>query len=326
MKGIVWILILFCVCTTSGCFHRNTSGDVQTDSTFIFKHKPSNAVYYWKRSLNLSGYERDFIKNHDIKRVYLKFFDVGTDNLYNGQGEQPIPIATMIFNGSQQFFVDNEIEIVPVVFVTVEALRQGKPLSEKIVKRVDDMCKANHMEYKEIQLDCDWTRETKYLFFELCQEVKQQLHIKKKGLSATIRLHQLRDSLPDIDYGVLMLYNTESLQDPKVKNSILSSEAVKAYMKYAKSDKHLDFAFPTYDWTLWFKDGKFRGIVNSFDTLKEGTFRCERSEYEEIIATKNFLKSDLKDIDYASSTIIYHLDSTNLSKYSDDEINKIYSR
>ena len=274
MKGIVWILILFCVCTTSGCFHRNTSGDVQTDSTFIFKHEPSNAVYYWKRSLILSGFEKDFIKKHDIKRVYLKFFDVGTDNLYNGQGEQPIPIATMIFNGSQQFFVDNEIEIVPVVFVTVEALRLGKPLSEKIVKRVDDMCKANHMEYKEIQLDCDWTRETKYLFFELCQEVKQQLHIKKRGLSTTIRLHQMRDSLPDIDYGVLMLYNTESLQDPKVKNSILSSEAVKAYMKHAKSNKHLDFAFPTYEWTLWFKDGKFRGIVNSSDTLKEGTFRC----------------------------------------------------
>ena len=41
---------------------------------------------------------------------------------------------------------------------------------------------------------------------------------------------------------------------------------------------------------------------------------------------KNAIKQDLKDIDYPSSTIIYHLDSANLSKYSNDEIEKIYSR
>ena len=38
------------------------------------------------------------------------------------------------------------------------------------------------------------------------------------------------------------------------------------------------------------------------------------------------IKKDLKDIGYSSSTIIYHLDSANLSKYTDYEIDKIYSR
>ena len=297
------------------------------DTTFVFKHEPVNAVYHWKTVLSPNEYEKDFLKKHDVKRMYLKFFDVSTDNLYDGKGEQPVPIATTIFNSSQSCFVENSIEIVPVVFVTVEALRLEKPLCDRIVKRVDDMCRANHVDYHEIQLDCDWTRETKELFYSLCQEVKQKLHEKKKGLSATIRLHQLRDTLPDVDYGVLMLYNTESLQNPKVKNSILNSDAVKAYMKHAKSDKHLDFAFPTYEWTLWFQNGKFKGIVNPKDALHgKGELRHEKSEFSEMMKTKRVLKSSLKDIDYPSSTIIYHLDSANLSKYSDDEIEKIYSR
>jgi hypothetical protein len=252
---------------------------------------------------------------------------VSTDNLYDGKGVQPVPIATTIFRDSTKVLTDKSLEIVPVVFVTVEALRLKKPLAERIVKRVDDMCRANRISYNEVQLDCDWTKETKSLFYSLCQEVKQMLHHKKKGLSATIRLHQLCDTLPGIDYGVLMLYNTESLSNPKVKNSILSSEAVKEYMRHAKSDKHLDFAYPTYEWALWFQNGKFKGIVNSKDSFQEkGELRYEKSEYSEIMATKRVLRLELKDINYPSSTIIYHLDSANLSKYSDDEIEKIYSR
>ena len=324
-----YLLVVTCIVIIAGCKGDGKNEKVNTinDSTFHFSHRPVNAVYHWKRALSPNEYEMNFMNKHHIKRMYVKFFDVSTDNLYNGLGVQPVPIATTIFNGSPQRIANDQIEIVPVVFITVEALRLDKPLCEKIIKRVDDMCKANHIEYNEIQLDCDWTSETKELFYALCQEVKQQLHKNKKGLSATIRLHQLRDTLPDIDYGVLMLYNTESLNNPKINNSILSSEAVKAYMRHAKSDKHLDFAYPTYEWKLWFKGNKFMGILPSGDSIKvDGALRHEKSDFKEIMETKRILRSDLKDIVYPSSTIIYHLDSANLSKYSDDEIEKIYSR
>lgn len=250
-----------------------------------------------------------------------------TDNLYDekGIGEQPVPIATTIFNGYPKLIQENNIEIVPVVFITVEALRLNKPMTNKILNRIDAMCKANDIKYQEIQLDCDWTNETKSLFYSLCKEAKQKLHKRRKGLSATIRLHQLRYELPDIDYGVLMLYNTESLYNPNVKNSILSSKVVGEYMKHAKSKVHLDFAYPAYEWNLWFKEGKFMGIVTGAKP-SIGRIRHEQSEFNEIIKTKRVIKKDLKDIGYSSSTIIYHLDSANLSKYTDYEIDKIYSR
>jgi len=320
------IILLFftsCLFTLFGCNSKEKS---MSDS-FVFVHEPANAVYHWKTVLKPTKYEVDFMKRHHVKVMYVKFFDVSTDNLYDGKGEQPVPVATTIFMVDSTYWESNSIQVVPVVFITVEALRLEKPLAERIVQRVDDMCRANHINYEEIQLDCDWTRETKELFFTLCQDVKKLLHQKRKGLSATIRLHQLRDTLPDIDYGVLMLYNTESLQNPKVENSIISSKAVAEYMRHARSDKHLDFAYPTYEWTLWFKDGKFMGIVSTGDTATvKGDLRHERSDFREIMETKRILKQELRDIDYPSSTIIYHLDSTNLSKYCNDEITKIYSR
>lgn len=323
-KTIRFFVVASCLLMLLGSCGK---GKRETDTTFVFRHEPANAVYHWKTVLNPNAYEMDFMRKHHVKRMYVKFFDVSTDNLYNGQGEQPVPVATTVFKESTKAISDSQIEIVPVVFITVEALRLGKPLVERIVQRVDDMCNANHIEYNEIQLDCDWTKETKEQFFSLCQEAKQLLHEKGKGLSSTIRLHQLRDTLPDIDYGVLMLYNTESLSDPKVKNSILSSKVVKDYMHRARSDKHLDFAYPTYEWTLWFKENQFMGILPQGDTTKvEDSLRHERSDFHEIIATKQLLKQELKDLDYPSSNIIYHLDSANLSKYKDDEIEKIYSR
>lgn len=308
----------------SGCKEGINTKEATTDSLFVFKHAPANAIYHWKTSFLLNEYERNFLREHKVGRIYIRMFDVGSDNLYNGEGEQPVPIATTIFRDSLKTLYD--MDIVPVVYITVEALRLGKPMCDKILKRVDDMCRAQKVRYNEVQFDCDWTKKTKTMFFTLCQEARRKLHEKKKGLSATIRLHQLSDTLPDIDYGVLMLYNTESLINPKVKNSILNSTIISEYMRHAKSDKHLDFAYPTYEWTLWFKDGKFKGILlNGQDLPKDGELRHEQSDYDEIIKAKKNIKSGLIDIRYQSSNIIYHLDSANLSKYDNDEIENIYS-
>ena len=224
------------------------------------------------------------------------------------------------------------MEIVPVVYITLEALRlinsSLNDYSGLIVERILNMADFHDLGViHEVQLDCDWTQQTQEGYFRLCEAVRDQLKPYGIQLSCTIRLWQLACACPPVDRGVLMLYNTESLQNPKVENSIISSKAVAEYMRHARSDKHLDFAYPTYEWTLWFNDGKFKGIVSAGDTAAiKGDLRHEKSDFREIMETKRTLKRELKDIDYPSSTIIYHLDSTNLSKYSNDEITKIYSR
>ena len=322
LNAILCFSLIWCL---AGCTHKDTKATQTGNKPFVFQHDPANAVYHWKTTLAPTRYEMDFMQKHHVKRLYLKFFDVGTDNLYDGNGIQPVPVATTIFNGNGKKIESKGIDIVPVVYITVEALRLNQPLVDKILERVEAMCKANDIKYQEIQLDCDWTKDTKKMFYAICKDAKQKLHKNRKGLSATIRLHQLRYNLPDVDYGVLMLYNTENLNNPKVRNSILSSQAVSQYMPHAKSKMHLDFAYPTYEWNLWFKNGTFMGIVADND-VRDGEIRHERSDFNEIMNTKRVIKPSLKDIKYPSSAIIYHLDSTNLSKYTDNEIEKIYSR
>lgn len=80
-----------------GCKEKSNKVSVIKDSVFVFHHEPANAVYFWKTVMNINNYEMNFMKMHRIKRMYVKFFDVGTDNLYDGQGEQPVPIATLVF-------------------------------------------------------------------------------------------------------------------------------------------------------------------------------------------------------------------------------------
>ena len=87
-------------------------------------------------------------------------------------------------------------------------------------------------------------------------------------------------------------------------------------------------AYPTFGWTVNFKDGQFTGLTHGTnpDSLSYGpreTFRIETSEISEILKVKTL--ADRAAENPPHSNIIYHLDSMNLSKYTFDEIERIYS-
>lgn len=99
--------------------------------------------------------------------------------------------------------------------------------------------------------------------FELNEVEKQFLHLKEVRkslndyfqkeikLSSTIRLHQLAQTPPDVDYGVLMYYNTGNFKDYKTEISILDIKDVKPYLKYLKSyDLPLTLGLPVYEWNV----------------------------------------------------------------------------
>ena len=104
--GAIALLVLSII----GCGGGEKVPNSSIDSAFVFIHEPSNAVYHWKTVFAPNTYEMSFMKEHEVKRMYVKFFEVGTDNLYNGQGEQPVPIATTIFKQSSVLIADNNIE------------------------------------------------------------------------------------------------------------------------------------------------------------------------------------------------------------------------
>ena len=275
---------------------------------------PGNAIYYWKTVFRLTV----------------------------------LPFATTLFQDT----IPAGIEIVPTVYITTKAIRQDADFAEAMYKRIRAMMTRHHIRnVREVQVDCDWTAKTQKAFFRLCQRLRDKLHTDSLSLSATIRLHQLKKEVPPVDKGVLMLYNTGSIYNPETENSILSYKDVQAYLKSKVTyGLPLDFAYPAYSWGILMENGNFRAILHEVDfsnTLRyketsEGNYlvlqehylenhhirkgnviRLETSKFNEIMRVKQLVASQMKPD--SCHTILYHLDSLNLSTFEEKEINQIYT-
>ena len=184
------------------------------------KSEESNSIYYWRTTFSLNDGEKEFLREHGVKKIYMRFFDV--DRAYPlKNGEDVTPEATIRFNDT----VPAGVEIVPTVYITTSAMEKmqikEEEYAEKIYKRITAICKQNNIVFNEIQLDCDWTKGTRQPFFRLCEAMKERLD-STQTLSSTIRLHQLSQTPPPVDKGVLMVYNTGNLMEMTSENSIFS--------------------------------------------------------------------------------------------------------
>lgn len=347
INGLSILLLLFWL---SSCTERK--GAINTAD-----RADCNSIYYWKTTFFLNDYEQSFLKEHNIHRLYVKFFDVDDDapSQYV-DAKRILPVATTVFSSPKP----EDVEIVPTVYLTLRAITfigasEGgtKDAANRIITRVLNMADYNDLgPIREVQLDCDWTETTQGAYFSLCKEVSTLLHEKGIALSSTIRLHQLRTDVPPVDRGVLMLYNTGNLQKVSENNSIISTQDVATYIKnrHIKYDIPLDFAYPTYSWGLVFWGNYFEGILHQSDysdaslytkqddgsylvktyhevdgqTLYSGErIRFEDSPIDSILDVKALVREAFPDMPH--SNIIYHLDSLNLSKYSTDEIKSIFN-
>jgi hypothetical protein len=255
-------------------------------------------------------------------------FDVALETNQWTRKQEIVPIATTRFESS----IPEVVEIVPVTYITLEALRamsgQEREYAELITDRLLAMCSHNECgEIREVQFDCDWTATTKGIYSSLCQHTNNLLSDKGINLSITVRLHQLGENPPPADKGVLMLYNTGAVKDIRTNNSILDIADIKPYLRSAEYPLPLDFAYPTFSWGVKFKNGVFQGLVSdpTTATLAEGeTMREESVSTEEILTAKEWVESALGQP--YQCNIIYHLEENELKNYNDNEISKIYSR
>ncbi len=313
---------------------------------------PCNALYHWKTTFSPTASDEEFISAHNVGRLYVRMFDVAPDMSWLNPSDCIVPVATTVFRKP----VPSDVEIVPTVYITLEAMRSisgsEAEYADRIVRRIMAMVSANDIgSVSEVQFDCDWTRSTRDSYFALCRSARDSLHARGIDLSSTIRLHQLRDECPPVDRGVLMLYNTGALTDAGETNSILDCAAAAPYLEKAHYALHLDFAYPAFAWGVWFRNGEFRAILRTTDFsdayyyrhMSDGTYmvmadhyleshelkrgdriRLETSRHDEIMKVKQLAETVLKQEEY--SVILYHLDSLTLSKFTGNEIEKLYSR
>ena len=126
---------------TIGCTKRNGADIPPTTGL----RQQTNAVYYWETAFKLSEQEKDFLQKEKIGRICLRMFDV-TPSEYGAVTNASVSFGTT---------VPSYIEIVPTVFITVDALSRAANTNGNIAHTQRDTKELHahaiqqHMKYEE---------------------------------------------------------------------------------------------------------------------------------------------------------------------------------
>lgn len=208
---------------------------------------------------------------------------------------------------------DSSLEIIPVVYITNEALLLTpmdsiSSLTDKVSDEIDfhwgNEFGQRNFTTKEIQFDCDWTPKSREKYFLFLQKMKER---RDEPISCTVKMYQYayRETvgIPPVDKAVLMCYNLQNLRDPKVTNSIFESDEAKKYLKTRNYPLPLDIALPEFSWVLLFRNQVFKGVDYSIDPDDLSALPLERLDSSHYVFTSNF-QTFWNDVDYMKGDII----------------------
>lgn len=316
---------------------------------------PIPAFYHWQTALEISLPEAAFLSNLKTQKLYVKFFDVAWEESLN----EPVPVAEVQI---QQDGLEN-FEIIPTVFITNQTLRQlptegisllAQRICDKLFELMEQLPSPS---VSEIQIDCDWSGQTREAYFELLESIKNLIQVRNIRLSATIRLHQVKfmdqTGVPPVDRGMLMFYNVGTLEDWQEENSILTLQTARAYT--AKLDRYpldLDLALPIFAWGVLFRQGRMIKLINNlrpselsdssrFYKKEDNRFEVIKSTYldgyylyrGDLIRTEAIsmdllhqaialLKTELPST--ARTLAFYHLDTSTIKHFSHEDLEALF--
>lgn len=311
--------------------------------------EPIVSFYYWKTIFKLSETEKEVLKDNNVTKLYIRYFDIG----FHPESKEPIPISPIHFQENM-----NQFEIVPVVFIKNKVMLENnldiEDLAQKTFRLIEEINKKNKIVSKEIQIDCDWTLSSKTNYLKFIELFKKLSH---KKLSATIRLHQVKyfkkTKIPNVDSGVLMFYNMGSIA-PDSLNSIYSYKIAERYLESLKKyPLHLDFALPIYSWGVHIREGKVIGLrsklnVNelkkdeNFKQISNLFFKVKNSNYKngifyeenDLLKVEAISAEDLKEMaqelndnlaQKPNEIIFYDLDEFNIKTHEKNIFKQVVS-
>ena len=280
----------------------------------------TRAVYYWSTVLDVDTVKQVFLKEHGVRRMYVRYFDV-----VPGDGGRPVPNATLRFKTA----VPEGLEVVPTVYIVNECMAGDTAgLARKVLRRVVQMSETNGVKgVRELQVDCDWTRRTRSRYFGFLRTLVALAKSEGIEVSATIRLHQLSESPPPVERGVLMMYNTGDFTDIACQKPILDMADAAPYLRHLAGYKlPLASAYPIYSWRILFRGGKYVGIMHRDDDLPvlPGDTIVERTpSIEDILEAARAVAARRRDA--AQEVILFDLSNRNITRYNPDDYEKIYN-
>lgn len=251
--GIIGLCLLFYLCYI-------VIGDKNTSKAHI-------SFYHWKSGLSDRAIMSDYMRNDTASMLYLHYGDIVWDE---EQGKARPEAVLQKINHDL-----SPIHIVPVFYVENEVFLQSDSLAavllaDSIISFVKRVSVANKIGYHKIQIDCDWTRNSKQRYFDFLAA------IRKKGgvaIEVTIRLHQIKypklTGIPPVDRGVLMYYNMGKIDaDLLSPNSIYDARTAAPYLPSLYNyPLRLDVALPAYSWMIHTRDNRVVELIHQYESL-----------------------------------------------------------
>jgi hypothetical protein len=332
------------------------------------KIKTVRAFYYWKNTeFTLSKEENEVLKDLQIQKLYIKFFEVIPDEKFDA-----IPVAKSSVhlwsfeNGPDQDKIYSAImrnlEVIPTVFIRNDVLQKttheildtlASNITFLIAKYYDDKIHNNPNNYREIQLDCDWTIKTKDNYFYLINAIRQRAG---KTISCTLRFYpyKYRDKMgvPPVDKATLMCYNLIGPFSSQKENSIQNNKELESYLKNSeKYPVHLDIALPVFSWMQVYQNDQFSGIINTPDPVLNAALKPFKPLWFEVqrdlVANNIYLRAGDKikneDVteeqtrqtihllkkyiafDDSTTITLFHLDGPTLKNFTHETLDRFYS-
>lgn len=183
----------------------------------------------------------------------------------------------------------DSLEYIPVIYIANAVLKNMAAADRKTYARIF-LQNALRIEtfipkkVMEIQIDCDWTAQTREAYFELLHHMKYWL--PKHTFSVTLRLYPYKYrkelGIPPVHRAMLMLYNTGKATDLKEKNSLFNPNTVGTYLRRKDYPLPLDFAVPAFSWSLVYRGGK---LIKAFTNNIVAEMNAEQQRYPEYTDT-----------------------------------------
>ena len=280
---------------------------------------PVRSAYYWSTTFALDSMQREWMSKEGVRRMYVRYFDV-----VESIDGTVMPNATINFQDS----VPEGVEVVPCVFVTNEAMAHAPAhLDSLIYQRVKQMSATHDIKrVKTIQIDCDWSQRTRTAYFAMLEGIRNRAHADGLQLSVTIRLHQLSQSVPPADAGVLMVYNTGDVRNME-RDPILSAEDVRPYLRHLSGyNLPLSAAYPAFAWDIQYRRGQYieiRHIDDEMRLMPGDTLVHRAPSVETVLQVKHIIDAERSDVH--GEIILFDISKNNIQRITKHHYEKVYT-
>ncbi len=309
------------------------------------------AAYHWKSSYKPTEALLQKIDQAHICKQYIRFFDIDLDQ----ESGSPIPKSLIRFKKRPQS------EIVPVIYITNRTFKDAnillpKDLAKKAAKKINEIAENNAIDFRAVQIDCDWTKSTAKAYFDFLEEFKRGFS-NDIQFSVTLRLHQIKfkeqTGVPPVSRGTLMLYNMGDWTNIETPNSLFDPQIIDQYIhRIPEYPLALDIALPIYTQIIVYRNNQFftylknasiKDLQKEFD-LKKGDktnqyictidkeyrsksfrkgdiFRAEKASYANLLKVKKAMKQRITNKEM--EIILYHLDEKSFENFSLRQIRQL---